>query len=1774
MGNNVEKVCKLTPMQTGILFQSLKDKDSYIDQFSCRLKGKIEYEKFSEAWDHAVNEYEILRTAFICERVSEPLQVVVKKTNFKVNIADLSELSDEEFAKEAESFRNEDLKKGFTLTEPGLMRVTLLKRNETECEYIWTIHHIIIDGVSVPILMKRVYSIYHSLITGEEIEKNSFLQFSAYVDYIKKQNEAETDKFWIDYLKDVKYPTMIEENRKVDKYENHRSPLIVPDETVKLITKKAKSENISEFHFYNLAYAIMLQRYTNQDSVVYGWLVSGRPMNLAGISKSVGIFINNLPNYVVFDKNATAKEIIQAEVTHQIQENAYEYISPTKIFDLTGFQKGLFDSIFLFENYSMDDVYDSSYTGFSISDEHISESTNFNLNWIIRPVEDRVELNIVYNGLILDDKEVAAMADVYFDILAQIAENTDKKISDICISDKNTGIVDVYGNSVPAWFRGRILDNNNEPTGDVGYRDSSDEIHIEKNFCDNLYLDEKKFDRNELAAALIENGIVNSCAVVPASSDDDKVIICFEGNEDEEESTTARHITKLLSETFDIPKKVIRNGINFVKCSRILQNSDGKVDIKTALYTVENELKKKSINAKVVNFPSTDTEKKIHDIWSEILGRSEIDTKASFFEFNGNSIAIMKIIARIAEILKKNITVSEFSRNATICELAEFVDSKESGAGIDDIKKLTEEEKTEGVEASYSQKRFWFFNQYNKNDIFNCLAESIRLTGNVSVDYLKQALYKLCQSQESLRTVFVMHDGKLYQKIKKEIELPFEIEDIKEGVDQETAVNDFIKASVKNSFSLDNGPLFRFRILRISEVEMVFVFVIHHIISDGWSLQIFFDELMQNYRMIASGENNSTVVPDVQYTEYSEWKKKVYTYKYIQKENEFWKDYLNGMEELTFPNDFNRPAIQSFEGNRIFYNISGDVKKRVDALANNLKVTTFYIYFLAYVALLHRYTQQYDIVVGTPMGARELPGTENTIGCFLNTVVLRSILKKDMTFAEALMAVTNNAKKALENGQYPFDMVVNTVGSKKDMSKNSIFQLMFLFENTDHPQQTLSDIAFERIETYTNASMLDFSLSIQESENAVELQAEYSVALFREETIRRFVSHYENTLKAILDNQEQSIETFDYLTKEEKVLLLEKFNATDTVFDSQLYIHQLFEEQAALNPDREALKFIDESLTYDQLNKRINKLANYLIASGVKKNDIIGVYMERSVEMVVALYGILKAGAAYLPLEPSYPKDRIKYMIENSEVQVVITKSELEERLDDYNGELIVIGGNDATADYSDENPNVKINDDDYAYMIYTSGSTGKPKGVINIHKGIRNRILWIREYFGRVVEARQMQKTPFTFDVSLGELFGSLTNGACLVVAEPGGHRDVDYMIDLIKKEKITHVHFVPSLLRYFVSNSRVEEVASIVKQVCCTGEPLPWDLVQEFKKKLPDTEIYNLYGPTEAAVEVTCWNCREKLDKNIISIGKPMSNTQLYILDPYKQLVPIGVMGELYIAGDNLAVGYYKREQLTSERFISNPYAASERNKLMYRTGDYAVYLPDGNIEFIGRIDNQVKIRGNRVEIGEIETDLFECEGVKECTVIVSKEASPRIIAYVVAEKEYKDNKNELLVNMKNSLKQKLPDYMIPSIFMFIDHFELLPNGKRNMNALPAPELDESKREGFVAAENATQEKILEIWKEVLGLSTISIEDNFFDLGGHSILALEVVSRIKKEFNGSLSVIDFFKYPTIEKFAEMMDSSNGEKQAKSTEDRHEKMKNIRSHGSKMKQLHSKRSK
>jgi amino acid adenylation domain-containing protein len=805
-------------------------------------------------------------------------------------------------------------------------------------------------------------------------------------------------------------------------------------------------------------------------------------------------------------------------------------------------------------------------------------------------------------------------------------------------------------------------------------------------------------------------------------------------------------------------------------------------------------------------------------------------------------------------------------------------------------------------------------------------------------------------------------------------------------------------------------------------------------------------------------------------------------------------------------------------------------------LARRGQVTLFTTLLSGFTLLLARYGRQEDLLVGMPVANRDRADFDNIVGLFVNTLVLRADLSGRPSTSQLLASMRDVCLDAVAHGDMPLDHLVEAMQPQRDMSRNPLFQVMFAQQSAPQGALKLEGITVRPLIVHAGGALFDLTLQVEETAGGLNAVFEYATDLFDEPTIARLANHWRQLLAAMLASPERNVWELPMLAEAERQQLLVEWNDTAVVYPGHdQCLHQLIEAQAVRTPEQVALVCEDQQLTYAELNQRADQVAHHLQRRGVGPDVLVGLFAERSLEMVVGLLGILKAGGAYVPMDPEYPADRIAFMLEDAGINILLTQAHTKSHLPPNPAQTIcldhegkTIARHDGTVVRDQTTPR------NLAYMIYTSGSTGRPKGALNTHQGVCNRLLWMQDRYQLTPADSVLQKTPCSFDVSVWEFFWPLLAGARLVLARPGGHRDPAYLARLIREEEITVMHFVPSMLRAFLTEPTVANCTTL-RHVICSGEALPHDLQEQFFARM-SCELHNLYGPTEAAVDVTHWTCQRHSEARIVPIGRPVANTQIYILDDALNPVPIGAAGELYIGGVQVGRGYHNRPELTAQKFVGDPFS-NDPDARLYRTGDLARWLPDGNIDYLGRIDSQVKVRGFRIELGEIEQVLVADGRVKEAVVVASDDpdGDKRLVAYYVARPDRRVDAGEL----GNALKEKLPEYMVPSYFVELESFPLTPNGKLDRKALPAPSREHlPSLHEFVRPHTETEIALAVIWSEVLKVERVGCKDNFFDLGGYSLLAIKTLARIRDVFAVDLPMRTLFEKPVLSDLAGAVDA------------------------------------
>jgi amino acid adenylation domain-containing protein len=1029
------------------------------------------------------------------------------------------------------------------------------------------------------------------------------------------------------------------------------------------------------------------------------------------------------------------------------------------------------------------------------------------------------------------------------------------------------------------------------------------------------------------------------------------------------------------------------------------------------------------------------------------------------------------------------------------------------------------------VPLSHAQSRLWFIERLSPGTATYNVSGALRLRGQLDLAVLERAIDEVVRRHEALRTTFEDVGGEPTQRIHPWMDVPLPLEDltsVAEGSRDERA-RELARAEAIRPFDLVHGPLLRTRLFKLAPEEHELVFTMHHIVSDGWSVGVLVREVSTLYEAFLAGKPSPLPQLAIQYADYAVWQRELLSSEQLDTHLGFWKAHLEGMPlVLDLPTDRPRPPTQTFHGATIRRALSMEAKRAVQEVSRKAGATEFMTLLAAFGVLLGRYSSQSELVIGSPIANRTRRETEGLIGFFVNTLALGLRVDRSASFEALLADVRSRALGAYAHQDLPFEQLVNALKVERAMSRSPVFQAMFVLQNAPATELRLAGLEVTPHPIATGVASLELTLVVTPTAEGYTLEWEFNTDLFDRSTVERMATHFEVLLETATRQPQRRVGELPLLTEEERHRIIVEWNDTKSANPRGVLVHELFEAQVDRGPDAPAVVFEGRSVGYGELEALSNRIAHRLRRLGVRREDRVAVCMLRSVELLATLLGVLKAGAAYVPIDPTYPPDRIAYMLSDSGARVIVTQRAIRDVLGATEATVLEADADELTAS-APERLGVSLHPCSAVYMIYTSGSTGQPKGVVNTHAGVVNRLQWMKPALGLDDSDVFLQKTPFTFDVSVWELFCPLTFGARLVVARPEGHKDTAYLCDLVERTGVTTLHFVPSMLEPFLDEPDLGKCAS-VRRVVCSGEALAYATTQRFHQRM-GAELHNLYGPTEASIEVTWWPSAAEDPGPSVPIGRPIANTQTYILDAELLPVPVGVRGELHLGGVQVARGYGGRAALTAERFVPDPFASGVR---LYKTGDLARWRPDGAIEYLGRLDHQVKVRGFRIELGEIETVLSELEEVREA-VVVAREDVPgdtRLVAYVVA-----TNPEGLDVEtLRRRLEAKLPDYMVPSAFVRLESLPLTSSGKVNRGELPCPRIERAPApEG---PRDPLDERLCAIFAAVLGVDRVGVHDDFFALGGHSLLAIRIVSRVRDELGFDVALRDVFDCPTIATF------------------------------------------
>ncbi|HWS56339.1 MAG TPA: amino acid adenylation domain-containing protein, partial [Pyrinomonadaceae bacterium] len=1136
--------------------------------------------------------------------------------------------------------------------------------------------------------------------------------------------------------------------------------------------------------------------------------------------------------------------------------------------------------------------------------------------------------------------------------------------------------------------------------------------------------------------------------------------------------------------------------------------------------------------------PRTPEEEVLCGIWAEVLGVERVGVEDNFFELGGHSLLATQVMSRLRDALGAELPLLTIFEAPSVATLTERVlKARPEGEALESPP-LTRVPRGGELSLSFAQLRLWFVSRFEPDTSVYNIPVALRFDGRLDAAALAESLRAIVRRHEVLRTSFRDAGREPAQVVEPEVDFDLPITDLSRlpESEREAEALRLARREAARPFDLTRAPLVRARLVRLREVEHVLLLTMHHIVSDGWSLGVVVKELAALYGAFSAGEPSPLAPLPIQYADFAHWQRRLLGGEALEKRLAYWRRRLAGAPPvLELPTDRPRPAAQTHRGRTLTFDIPGPVAALLKALSRRENATLHMTLLACFKALLYRYTGQPEVVVGSPVAGRQRAEVEPLIGFFVNMLPLNTRLDGDLTFNELLARVRSLTLEAYAHQDVPFEKLVEELRPERSLSHAPFFQVAFALQNAPRAEPRLPGVTLSQFEVERATAKYDLTLMMAEGEGGLSASFEYSTDLFDATTIRRMSDNFGVLLAGVAADPGRRLSELPLLTNEERRRLLVEFNDTAREYPRHLCAHQLFEEQVRRAPDSVAVAGDGERLTYAELNARANRLARRLRRLGVGPESRVAILLERSPELVVSLLAVLKAGGCYVPLDPAYPEGRLRFMLEDSGAEVLLTDSALSGRLPGPARTLCLDAARERTEDESDADPRFPVDPSNLAYVIYTSGSTGVPKGISIPHYAI-NRLVFNTNYVSLGADERIAQASNSSFDAATFEIWGALLHGARLVIVS----RDVTLSPRLfagqIREQKITTLFLTTALF-----NQMAREAPSAfegIRNLLFGGEAVEPRWVKEVLSRGAPVRLLHVYGPTESTTYAS-WHLVEGVPEGgaTVPIGGPLSNTRIYLLDRGLRTVPFGVAGELYIGGDGLARGYLGRPGLTAERFVPDPFSGGGGERL-YRTGDVCRYRPDGQIEFLGRLDQQVKLRGHRVEPGEVEAALGEHPAVRECAVVVREDVAgdKRLVAYVAAAGAAEAG------GLREYLRGRLPEYMVPSAYVFLDALPLTPNGKVDRKALPAPDAGGSRGGAeYVAPRTAVEKVVAGIWSELLGVERVGVHDNFFDLGGHSLLATRILSHVREIFCVELPLRSLFESPTVDSMAEAMSRAAG---------------------------------
>ncbi|TKH36336.1 non-ribosomal peptide synthetase [Paenibacillus polymyxa] len=1715
-----DAVIALTPDQKQLWFASVSERGDSLSLHETallRFRGTLQQQAFNEAVQTIVNRHEALH---IYMSGDGETQVIAPEMKVEVPLYDFTTHHPDEQEQHLRAWMIKNSETPFNMM-PGepLFRIHLLKISDEEHLSVFTFHHFIADGWSIGVFIEELEHIYSALVRHADYNLPEPISFRNYVVWQQDQLKAGKEEalaFWSAMLEKqqpvLQLPSPVR-GMQILSSRGRRHTLILEAPLVKQLKSASIKLGSSLFITLLSAFQIFLHRLTGQREITVGVPTAGQS-HMDAFSL-IGNCVNLLPVISEVRPDSTFMEH-----AHTVKKRMNELESYQK-YSFAGLaQLGLKHLPIIKAVFNMDRPI-PRFQFHKLETELVEHEVSFSkyeLFLNVTEAQKQLRLDFDYNADLFQPNIILAWSGYFLNLLHSLVEEEGARVSALTLLRASeteklraawAANTDANGNYLCALGTSKHL----APVGTAGeaYQASAagllgttqEWVYVENdgklrhigNLNRVIHIRGHQINLEQLEKHLLQVFQLESCVITPQTDETGNV------------SYISAYVVANASKTWEadaLKKAVIEMLPDYTQprfwilMDHIPLLPNGQPDLQALPAPGQAGVFAKTGIAS----ENRGMEDQLVDIWKDVLNVTDISHDDNFFQLGGDSLKATVILSRVGKELGVHIPLSRIFELQTIADLTAYI----AGGSKRAYEPIVAVNTQAFYPVSFAQKRMYVLEQLGAGMAYHVPGQ-LFLEGALEVPRFIEAVKEVISRHESFRTYFDLEDGEVVQKVRDTI--PFDIPHTR--ISKEEAKQ--ARTLYVQPFQLGTAPLFRAELLEFIEGGFNLLVDMHHIVSDGFSMAVLLNEIIQRYQ----GRQLANI--QLHYKDFVAWQKQQITDEAWQAHESYWLQNLNGeLPILNMPTDFPRPQVQSFEGDSLTVTLESKLASRLYKLAQDTKSTIFIVLLAAYNVLLGKYAGQEDIIIGTPVAGRRHVDTQAMIGMFVNTLVLRNQPQSSLTFQSFLQEVKQNLLLALEHQEYPFDKLVDKLELVRDVSRNPIFDTMFSLQNVGTDIVEAGGIRFKPEEFNAGISKVDFSLHVTEEKERLSFTLEYGTKLFKPETVRRLAEHFVRILEKVTQDAGMRLADITIISDEEKQLQLTVFNRTVVPFPFNETVHGQFEKQVEQTPSHTALVFGDQRLTYRELNERANSLARVLQANGVGPDKLVGLMAPRSAEMMIGLLAVLKAGGAYVPIDPEYPSARIEYMLSDSEAAVLLTSHDLAGE-HHYNANILFIEDEEL---YQGEKTNLEVTTqpEHLAYVIYTSGSTGNPKGVMLQHRSVLNFITGMREVIDFAANKTILSLTTISFDIFVLETILPLLGGMTVVLGDRHHQVDPQTLGELIATLHVDMLQMTPSRLQLLLGHEEAFRALQGVQEIMVGGEALPSRLLEALQK-LNGPRIYNMYGPTETTV----WSAVQELTHaKQIDIGRPIANTQMYVIDAQDRLQPIGIPGELCIAGEGLARGYWNREELTAEKFVVNPFSTGTR---MYRTGDLARWKADGNLEFIGRIDHQVKVRGFRIELGEVEHALMSHSAIQEAVVTVNESQNHESVlcAYIVLNTEEAPS----LTAIHEHAAKLLPYYSVPSHFVFLDQIPLTPNGKTDRKALPEPE--ELSRPGvaYAAPRNDVEEALAAVWQDVLGRDQVGIQDNFFLLGGDSVKAVQVIARMRLH-GYSLDIRHVLEHPSIE--------------------------------------------